>query len=120
MALSQLVYQMGVNLEEFVEFLNALNRTSGTQAVASSHDAAASRDERWSAVQQTLIESQWAKRYTSRAISVIAMLDPDYVDDPRQAERRVQAILRPPAKHHRKKSHGKSVRARHGSGRSRR
>jgi hypothetical protein len=120
MALSQLVYQMGVNLEEFDQFLSLLNTFPSFQGVALSEDNAEIQNEHWRAVERTLIQSQWAKRYTGRAISVIAMLDADYPEDPGQAERRVQAVLRPPVKHHRKKSHAKSARARNHSGRSRR
>ena len=58
-----------------------------------------------------LIQSQWARRYSSRAISVIAMFDPNYASDPREAERKVQTVLRPPVSHHRKRAHLKSVRA---------
>jgi len=111
MALSQLVFQMGVNLEEFGQFLSVLNSAPVAQGVAPSEDNTESQEDHWRAVERTLIESQWAKRYTSRAISVIAMFDPDYAEDPRQAERRVQAVLRPPVKHRRKKSHAGSVRA---------
>jgi hypothetical protein len=118
MALSQLVFQMGVNLEEFVEFLNVLNRVPDVQSVALSEGSPESQDEHWRAVERTLIESQWAKRYASRAISVIAMLAPDYAEDPRRAELRVQAVLRPPGKHHRKKSH--AMRAGNDRGGSRR
>lgn len=111
MALSQLVFQMGVNLEEFVQFLSALNDGLILQGAAPPEGSMESQREHWKAVQQTLIESQWAKRYTSRAVSVIAMFDPDYAADPRGAERPVQAALRPPVKHHRKKVRAKSVRA---------
>ena len=62
-------------------------------------------------MQTTLIQSQWARRYSTRAIAVIAMFDPNYDQDPKAAERKVQAALRPPAKHHRKKPHAASVRA---------
>ena len=34
MALSQLVFQMGTNLEQFVEFLGALNDEDGTRELA--------------------------------------------------------------------------------------
>ena len=37
-------------------------------------------------MQSTLIQSQWARRYTSRAVSVIAMFDPDYTNDPAEAD----------------------------------
>ena len=97
MALSQLVYQMGVNLQEFTEFLTALNDAYPTAPQIQS-------DEYWKEVQRTLIQSQWARRYTSRAVSVIAMFDPSYAQNPKEAEHEVQAQLRPPA-HHRKKAH---------------
>jgi GH24 family phage-related lysozyme (muramidase) len=102
MALSQLVYQMGVNLEEFVEFLTAMN--DGYPDAAQPQASIQSEDEHWKEVQRTLIQSQWARRYTSRAVTVIAMFDPRYAQNPREAEREVQAKLRPPA-HHRKKPH---------------
>jgi hypothetical protein len=111
MALSQLVYQMGVNLDEFTQFLSAINDD------ASSHDSlqlvstAGPAAEHWQMVQSTLIQSQWARRYSTRAIAVIAMFDPNYDNNPSAAERKVQATLRPPAKHHRKKPHAASVRA---------
>ena len=111
MALSQLVYQMGVNLEEFVQFLSALNDDFNPQVAALSGDSIENQSAHWKAVQRTLIESQWAKRYTGRAVAVIAMFDPQYAEDPKAAERRVQAVLRPPAKHFRKKPHAESVRA---------
>ena len=109
MALSQLVFQMGVNLEEFVEFRSALNDDpfyyeavqTGTNAV---QDVA-----HWNTVQTTLIQSQWARSYRTRAVAVIAMFDPDYANDPRAAERKVQAVLGPPPR--RKKTHTKSARA---------
>jgi hypothetical protein len=47
-------------------------------------------------VQSTLIDSQWARRYTVRASTVIAMFDPDYNQEPVASEQRVEAILRPP------------------------
>ena len=111
MALSHLVFQMGVNLEEFVQFLLAINGDLNSHDAASPDGGAETEAEHWNTVQRTLIESQWARRYTTRATSVIAMFDPDYVEDPKGAERRVQATLHPPAKHHRKKPHQESVRA---------
>jgi hypothetical protein len=128
MALSQLVFQMGVNLEEFVQFLSTLNgapnandppqfmnavATSGAASIETSdHRVATMNDQRsatptdhWKDVQHSLIDSQWAHKYTTRAISVIAMFDPDYLNDPRAAELRVEATLPPPAKRHRKKAH---------------
>jgi hypothetical protein len=102
MALSQLVYQMGVNLEEFVEFLSAMN--DGSRDATQPQGSMESEEEHWKSVQSTLIQSQWAKRYSNRAATVIAMFDPDYAQDPKGAERQVEAKLRPPA-HHRKKKH---------------
>lgn len=109
MALSQLVFQMGVNLEDFVQFLTALNADGGTPD-AVLVDVGADNGERWRAVQQTLIESQWARRYSSRAVTVIAMFDPNYLQDSKVAEARIQAVLRPP-KHRHKKAPARSVRA---------
>jgi hypothetical protein len=86
MALSQLVYQMGVNLEGFSQFLDLINNYKGR----SDTDAAY-----WEMVQQSLIESQWARLYRTRAVSVIAMLDPRYANEPGIAEQRLGAILRP-------------------------
>jgi hypothetical protein len=103
MALSQLVFQMGVNLEEFVQFLSALNGDPSYHGAAQPEGGIQGESEHWKTVQLTLIQSQWAKRYTTRAVAVIAMFNPDYYEDPREAEREVQAKLRPPAKHHRKK-----------------
>jgi hypothetical protein len=109
MALSQLVYQMGVNLEEFVEFLSAINDHSSywdlAQAEAGTHE-----DEYWKTVQSTLIQSDWARRYTSRAVTVIAMFDPDYDKEAKQAEREVRTQIHPLVAHHRKKPHAEAVR----------
>lgn len=84
MALTQLVYQMGVNLGEFTNFLALVNQS----------DAPATRAD-WRAVQQSLEQSQWARLYRVRAVSVIAMLDPRYSVSPTLAERQVAAVLRP-------------------------
>src|SRR5271157_1340239 len=112
MALSQLVFQMGVNLEEFVQFLAVLNDEPMLQSVALADGSTPSQVEHWKAVQQTLIESQWARRYSGRASTVIAMFDPDYIQDPGAAERRVATTLRPPpVKHHRKGPPAASLRA---------
>ena len=46
---------------------------------------------------------QWARKYSTRAITVIAMFDPDYVENPAAAEKRVKAVLKP-AKHKHKKT----------------
>ncbi len=113
MALTQLVYQMGVNLEEFTEFRALVNnealsnesgaspevrdvalRTANTRSTNASY---------WKAVQQSLEQSQWARLYRVRAIAVIAMLDPRYAENPSLAERRVSAVLRPMS--HRRRGH---------------
>jgi hypothetical protein len=81
MALSQLVFQMGVNLEEFVQFLGVLNAEASAGG-SQPGSAAEPETEHWKIVQHTLIDSQWAQRYSSRAATVIAMFDPDYTQDP--------------------------------------
>lgn len=134
MAMAQLVYQMGVNLEHFNAFLTTINpgpaprgqqvvaadTAAGTQARAADsqmfsqamQDATATpavmdqmdqSPEYWLGVQKSLMGSQWAHKYRTRAISVIAMLDPAYSDDPTAAEKRVGAVLRPAVVHHRHK-----------------
>lgn len=111
MALSQLVFQMGVNLEEFTQFLAAVNGDNGygdSVQLVSTVDPPA---EHWKTVQSALIQSQWARRYSSRAVSVIAMFDPDYSQDPGAAERKVQAVLHPKPAHPHKKSHAGAVRS---------
>lgn len=107
MALSQLVFQMGVNLEEFVDFLAIINGQAIDPDVpeivlVSSGDE--NTPEHWNAVQQALIDSQWARRYALRATTVIAMFDAEYARDPSAAERRVAAILRPPETHRHKRA----------------
>lgn len=97
MALSQLVYQMGVNLEEFSQFLNLINNDGNNSPTLRTVDTA--DPEYWKNVQQSLIQSQWARLYRTRAVAVIAMLDPRYSDNPSVAERRVGAILRPAVVH---------------------
>ena len=109
MALSQLVYQMGVNLEEFTQFLNAINDASYRAAVQDGSNREAEA-EHWKTVQSTLVHSQWARRYSTRAISVIAMFNPGYDANPTQAEHQVRAELHPPVHHH-KKAHASSVNA---------
>ena len=118
MAMAQLVYQMGVNLQHFTEFLTTIN---STQAVMGPHlmeadittstpdtdalpDSGNQTPEYWQSVQKSLMGSQWAHKYRTRAIAVIAMLDPAYGDDPSAAEQRVSAVLRP-AVAHRRHSH---------------
>jgi len=61
--------------------------------------------EYWLGVQQSVMVSRRAHKYRTRAISLIAMLDPAYSDDPTAAERRVGAVLRP-AVVHRRARHG--------------
>ena len=109
MALSQLVYQMGVNLEEFSQFLSAING-DGVETVSLDATTPTTGSDHWKAVQTTLMDSQWAHRYSGRASSVIAMFDPNYVDDPSGAERKVEAVLHPPSKHRRRQPPAHMVR----------
>jgi len=124
MAMAQLVYQMGVNLQHFDNFLTAINPDTPVVSSASADSAmvdAAIQEataipavidqspEYWLGVQKSLMGSQWAHKYRTRAISVIAMLDPAYTDDPAAAEQLVGAVLRP-AVVHRRGRHGVAVR----------
>lgn len=105
MALTQLVYQMGVNLQEFSEFLALINHDAArsgsdeepTLREAVLRSAPAGGTAYWKSVQQSLAASQWARLYRERAIAVIAMFDPRYAANPGAAERRVSAVLRPAA-----------------------
>ncbi len=119
MALSQLVYQMGFNLQEFNRFLDLINNGPargvevagpGSQpgGLAGSGDTLSADAPFWRTVQQTLTQSQWARAYRVRAVSVIAMLDPQYVDAPRAAEQRVGDLLRPAGLHRRPTSRAAS------------
>ncbi len=116
MAMAQLVYQMGVNLEHFSGFLALVNPGAGPRAEAAgltltAQDGPVAMDqtaEYWTGVQKSLMTTQWARLYRTRAISVIAMLDPAYLDDPTAAERRVGATLRPVA--HRRGRHAVATR----------
>jgi GH24 family phage-related lysozyme (muramidase) len=91
MAMTQLVYQMGVNLEEFSSFLTLINRDD-----ARALDAVSRADTHfWRDVQLSLVQSQWARLYRARATAVIAMLDPQYTVDPGGAEHSIAAILHP-------------------------
>jgi hypothetical protein len=101
MALSQLVFQMGINLEEFVEFLGAVNDQDGSRELPRLDGYLETDAEHWRTVQRTLIDSQWARQYAGRAATVIAMFDPDYVQDSGAAQLRVEAVLRPPVEHRR-------------------
>lgn len=101
MAVSQLVYQMGVNLGEFSTFLSLINnepvRTSALAdpgAEPQTENAIADA-QHWRGVQQSLMQSQWARLYRVRAVAVIAMLDPRYLDGPSASEARIAAVLRP-------------------------
>jgi hypothetical protein len=111
MALSQLVFQMGVNLEEFVEFLSALNGDTRHRDLSQPNEGAETDAEHWRDVQSNLIASQWAKRYSTRAATVIAMFDPGYAHDPSGAVQRVDAVLRPPVEHRRRKPPARTLRA---------
>jgi hypothetical protein len=135
MALTQLVYQMGVNLQEFDHFLALLNdspdpslasipadtpTTASANALVTAAAIAAAPvaptiaaapasppfdAERWSAIQVSLEQSQWARLYRSRAVAVISMLDPRYADSPLLAERRIAATLHPAVAHrHRRRT----------------
>jgi hypothetical protein len=124
MALTQLVYQMGVNLEEFDRFLALLNNepdpslasvSAGLPAglPAASIAAAASSpsgDDRWNAIQVSLEQSQWARFYRTRAVAVIAMLDPRYAESPSLAEHRIAATLHPAGSHRRRHRSAPSLR----------
>ena len=109
MAMTQLVYQMGVNLQEFSQFLDLINSRAsaagseaGSDAVSAIRDSAVSDAAYWRSVQESLMHSQWARLYRTRAVAVIAMLDPEYSDDPQHAERRIGATLRPAVIHRRR------------------
>jgi hypothetical protein len=108
-AMSQLVYQMGVNLEEFDQFLSLINNDSSSSAEMQTTSEADAQY--WKSVQQTLIQSQWARRYRVRAVSVIAMFDPQYLNDPRAAEQQVGAILHPAVVHQRRRRSAASLHA---------
>jgi hypothetical protein len=123
MAMAQLVYQMGLNLQHFNAFLAMINPDGDhaaaaaiaqpevsdsamfgqavTEAAAAEPAALDQSPEYWLAVQKSLMGSQWAHKYRTRAIAVIAMLDPSYGDDPTAAEKRVGAVLRPAVVHRR-------------------
>lgn len=104
MALTQLVYQMGVNLLEFNQFLDLINnyaQKNEPSAAPPVTDAFSTDADYWKTVQKSLVESQWARLYRVRAVSVIAMLDPKYGDAPGVAEQQVGAMLRPAVAHRR-------------------
>jgi hypothetical protein len=93
MAMTQLVYQMGVNLEEFSTFLDLINHRN--ESVAEAETVAKADAAYWRSVQMSLVQSQWARLYRARATAVIAMLDPAYMKNPTRAERSIGVILRP-------------------------
>lgn len=93
MAMTQLVYQMGVNLGEFSTFLDLINR--GSESAAEAETVAKADAAYWRSVQMSLVQSQWARLYRARATAVIAMLDPGYMNNPARAEHRIGAILHP-------------------------
>lgn len=104
MAITQLVYQMGVNLEEFTQFRALINQEAGAATPAgdpqieeapASGPAPETETAYWKSVQRSLMQSQWARLYRTRAVSVIAMFDPRYSDNPEAAEHSVAAVLRP-------------------------
>ena len=95
MALSQLVFQMGTNLEQFVSFLGVLNDPYGTRELPKLDGYLENNTQHWQTVQATLMDSQWARRYSVRASAVIAMFDPRYSEEPNLAEQRVADVLRP-------------------------
>jgi hypothetical protein len=96
MALSQLVFQMGVNLDEFVEFLSELNGDTMHRDLSLPTDGIQTETDHWTSVQAMLIDSKWAKLYKIRAATVIAMFDPSYEENPQAAERKVMLVLHPP------------------------
>ncbi|HEY2471165.1 MAG TPA: hypothetical protein VGI45_25455 [Terracidiphilus sp.] len=115
MAMAQLVYQMGVNLQHFNDFLAMINSGAEPPAIEPAADstlaapdaqlipvAGDQTPEYWQSVQKSLMGSQWAHKYRTRAIAVIAMLDPTYGDNPSAAEQRVGAVLRPAVVHRRR------------------
>ena len=108
MAMSHLVYQMGVNLEQFSTFLGLINRDFESATLL---DQPTARDTGyWKSVQLSLAQSQWARLYRTRATAVIAMLDPQYSVDPSTAEHRIGAVVHPRSRHRAARSSG-SLRA---------
>jgi hypothetical protein len=101
MALAHLVYQIGINLVRFNQFLDMVNadQAGGPGLELASLQGAGPDTEYWTSVQKSLMQSQWARHYRNRAITVIAMLDPRYEDSPADAEHRVSAVLRPAVVH---------------------
>ena len=86
MAMAQLVYQMGVNLQHFNAFLTIINPDPGPAQPTTASDSAMFSEavseaaatapagldqspEYWLSVQKSLMGSQWAHKYRTRAIS---------------------------------------------------
>jgi len=135
LGLSQLVFQMGVNLEGFAQFLAALNgdplperatpvADSAIEAASAptaprlvpavaitttAPDAPLAQVDQWKTVQATLIDSQWARLYSTRAATVIAMFDPHYSQNPAESQLQVDTALKPVAVH-RRGSHAAALR----------
>jgi hypothetical protein len=114
MAVTQLVYQMGVNLEQFTQFLALINQDARLENASYIVGGTGDR-QYWQEVQASLIHSQWARKYSTRAITVIAMFDPDYAESPSASERRVKATLRPAKHHHNKNKKRKTGKSRSAS-----
>lgn len=104
MALSQLVFQMGVNLEEFTHFLGAINNDPGFRDASLPNGETETDAQHWKNVQSMLIQSDWARRYSTRAVAVIAMFDPDYENSPAAAERKVRTQVHPYRSHKRRRA----------------
>jgi len=104
MAMSHLVYQMGVNLEQFSTFLALMNRdliNRDNGPLSPVEPSVGTDPNYWKNVQLSLMQSQWARLYRTRATAVIAMLDPQYTDNPSTAEHRIGAVFRPAVVHRR-------------------
>jgi hypothetical protein len=100
MAFTQLVFQMGTNLQQFQQFLGTVNDENSDRELAKLDGYIETSPQHWQTVQRTLMDSQWARKYSIRASTVIAMFDPNYNQQPGAAEQRVEAVLRPPAPVH--------------------
>src|SRR6202012_5506161 len=92
----------------FDQFLSQINDGAPAAAlvVGAPPDALSSDREYWRSVQHTLMQTQWERLYRTRAIAVIAMLDPSYPDTPSAAEPLVSTELRPAAAHRRSRHTG--------------
>ena len=117
MGLTQLVYQMGVNMEEFTIFRALINRE--TTDATGNVTKIAPGPEYWRQVQRSLEDSRWARLYHDRATNVIAMFDPHYELHPAGAEHSVHAVL-VPARRHRRGAVREAGLKRHGSSAARR